>query len=87
MSVLKSNPGSPTNFDLNLYIPVTPDYITIARNAINKNAWSRSNRWFHSQVINQTAIYNNNPSIVTEFAKAENKAKFITPFNFGIYFM
>jgi hypothetical protein len=33
------------NYDSNLYVPVTPDYITITRNSIDKNAWSRSNRW------------------------------------------
>ena len=63
------------NYDSNLYIPVTPDYITIARNSINKNAWSRSNRWFHVDVINATATYNNNPNIATEYATKENKAK------------
>lgn len=70
-----TTPFDASNFDSDLFIPTEPDYITIARNAINKNAWSRSNRWFHTQVINQTAVYNNNPNIITEFAKAENKAK------------
>lgn len=68
-------PYDASNFDSDLFVPFEPDYITIARNAINKNAWSRSNRWFHTQVVNQTAVYNNNPNITTEFAKAENKAK------------
>jgi hypothetical protein len=63
------------NYDSNLYIPVTPDYITIARNSINKNPWSRSNRWFHIDVINATATYNNNPDFVTLAATQENKAK------------
>jgi hypothetical protein len=58
-----------------LYIPVNQDYITIARNAINRNAWSRSNRWFHIDVINATATYNNNPALVTEYATTNNKAK------------
>jgi hypothetical protein len=70
-----TTPFDASNFDSDLFIPTEPDYITIARNAINKNAWSRSNRWFHTQVVNQTAVYNNNPNIPTEFAKAENKAK------------
>ncbi len=63
------------NFDVTLYVPVTPDYITIARNSIDKNAWSRSNRWFHIDVINATATYNQNPSYVTQAATSENKAK------------
>jgi hypothetical protein len=68
-------PYDTTNYDSTLYIPVTPDYITIARNAINKNAWSRSNRWFHIDVINASATYNNNPNILSLYATAENKAK------------
>lgn len=63
------------NFDIELFIPVEPDYITIARNSISKNAWSRSNRWFHVSVINATADYNNNPNILTEYANSDNKAK------------
>lgn len=63
------------NYDSNLYIPVTPDYITIARNSINKNPWSRSNRWFHIDVINATAEYNNDPDFVTIAATQANKAK------------
>ena len=63
------------NYDSNLYVPVTPDYITIARNSIDKNAWSRSNRWFHIDVINATATYNNNPESVTIYATPANKAK------------
>ena len=63
------------NFDSTLYIPLYQDYITIARNSIDKNAWSRSNRWFHVDVINATASYNNNPSIATTYATQDNKAK------------
>lgn len=63
------------NYDSNLFVPVDPDYITIARNSISRNAWSRSNRWFHIDVINNTASYNNNPDIVTTYATAANKAK------------
>ena len=62
------------NFDSQLYVPVDQDYITISRNAINKNAWSRSNRWFHIDVINATAVYNNDPALAN-VATHENKAK------------
>lgn len=64
-----------TAWEGNSYIPVTPDYITISRNAIDKNAWSRSNRWFHIDVINATAFYNNNPSLITLYSSTEYKAK------------
>lgn len=63
------------NYDSSLYVPITPDYITIARNALNRNAWSRSNRWFHIDVINATAKYNSNPNLVSLYATAANKAK------------
>ena len=63
------------NYDINLYIPVTPDYITISRDSIDKNPWARSNRWFHIDVINATAEYNNNPELVTLYATSDNKAK------------
>ena len=63
------------NFDTELFIPVDQDYITVGRNSINKNAWSRSNRWFHVSVINATADYNNDPTIVTTYATGKNKAK------------
>ena len=62
------------NYDVNLYIPVLQDYITIARNSIDKNPWSRSNRWFHIDVINATATYTGNPELATLYATTENKA-------------
>lgn len=63
------------NYDVTLYIPVRQDYITISRNSIDRNPWSRSNRWFHIEVINATAGYLNDPTIATDFATRENKAK------------
>ena len=62
------------NYDVTLYIPVQQDYITIARNSIDRNPWSRSNRWFHIDVINATATYNNDPSIATTYETQANKA-------------
>jgi hypothetical protein len=46
-------------FDEILDGPLTPDYITINRSSVDLNAWSRSNRWFHYDVMLQTAKYNN----------------------------
>lgn len=43
-----------STFDIELYVPVTPEYITINRNSLDRNAWSRSNRWFHQDVLNIT---------------------------------
>lgn len=36
-----------------------PEYITIKRDALDVNAWARNNRWFHLEVLLQTASYNN----------------------------
>lgn len=70
-----TTPYDSTNWEGNSFIPVLQDYITIARNSINKNPWSRSNRWFHIDVINATAQYNNDPSLVSLYAVPNNKAK------------
>lgn len=35
------------------------DYVTINRGSLDLNAWSRSNRWFHIDVLKATAKYNN----------------------------
>jgi hypothetical protein len=40
-------------------IPTTPDYLTINRASQDRNSWSRSNRWFHKDVILSAAAYNN----------------------------
>jgi hypothetical protein len=34
--------------------PGNGDYITIERGALDKNAWSRTNKWFHIDTINRT---------------------------------
>jgi len=39
--------------------PLKPDYITISQASIDHNPWTRSNRWFHTEVISATAAYNN----------------------------
>jgi hypothetical protein len=39
--------------------PVTPDYMTINMASPDLNPWSRSNRWFHIDVIDAAAAYNN----------------------------
>jgi hypothetical protein len=44
--------------DSSLPVPEEPDYFTIDRSSRDLNAWSRSNRWFHIDVINATAQYN-----------------------------
>lgn len=47
---------SNTNWDVKSWDaqtqPTTGDYITIERGSIDRNAWSRSNKWFHIETIN-----------------------------------
>ena len=44
---------------LNYPDEVFPEYITINRSSIDRNPWSRNNRWFHREVISKTAEYRN----------------------------
>ena len=46
------------NFDASLNQPLVTDYITINRASLDLNAWTRSNRWFHTDVITASAEYN-----------------------------
>jgi hypothetical protein len=42
---------------------VIPDYITVNRASLNLNAWSRSNRWFHSDILYLASQYNRDPAL------------------------
>lgn len=59
-----------------IFFPSAPDYILIARNSLDKNPWSRSNRWFHVDVLN-TVIENSPSSPISTAAlgNPENRAK------------
>ena len=46
------------------------DYITITRGSCDHNAWSRSNRWFHKDIISSTATYNKTTIVVDELNRA-----------------
>jgi hypothetical protein len=46
------------------------DYITINRASRDHNPWSRYNRWFHQDVINASAVYNNNTPILDQTSRA-----------------
>lgn len=54
-----SFPYDTTGYDATLNAPIIPDYLTINRASPDLNPWSRSNRWFHIDVINASAAYNN----------------------------
>lgn len=61
--------------------PAEPDYITINRAALDRNAWSRSNRWFHIDVIRATDTYNNT---VTELDNTYRAKRPILEFRPGL---
>ena len=52
------NPWDATGFGASSNLPADQDYLTINRSSIDLNAWSRSNRWFHYDVLVATAEYN-----------------------------
>ena len=47
----------PETFGLD--IDTLPDYLTVNRASRDRNPWTRSNRWFHKDVVLATAKYNN----------------------------
>jgi hypothetical protein len=65
----------------------TPDYLTINRGSADLNGWSRSNRWFHVDVIEATAQYNNIDLILDQNTRAQRPIIEYKPnlqlFNFG----
>ena len=48
-----------TGYDGTTNSPVQKDYITINRGSVDGNSWSRNNRWFHRDVLQAAAQYNN----------------------------
>jgi len=65
-----STPYDSNNFDGNLNQPTVPDYLTINRASLDLNAWTRSNRWFHIDVITASAEYNNTTPVVNNLFRA-----------------
>ena len=58
-------------YSVSFYRPVTPDYITIKRDSIDGNAWSKYNRWFHKAVIEATAVANGYTPVLLETDRAK----------------
>jgi hypothetical protein len=57
--------------DSSLPVPEELDYLTVDRASPDLNAWSRSNRWFHIDVIQATASYNNVPVVYDNLKRAK----------------
>lgn len=70
------------------YDHTVQDYITINRSSIDMNAWSRNNRWFHSDVILASATYNNTVPLYQQEKRARRPIIEFEPdialFNFGL---
>lgn len=58
------------NFEESLNQPQDPDYFTINRASPDLNPWTRSNRWFHEDVIKASARYNNTTPVINNDQKA-----------------
>ena len=65
-----STPYDIGNYDATLNAPEKLDYLTINRASPDLNAWTRSNRWFHIDVINASAEYNNTIPVVDNAYRA-----------------
>lgn len=64
------------------------DYIVINRGAIDRNPWSRYNRWFHKDVIETSARINNKIASIDQDARATRPIIEFEPnlklYNFGV---
>ena len=65
-----STPYDIGNYDATLNAPAVPDYLTMNRASPDLNAWARSNRWFHIDVIYASAEYNNVTPVVDNLLRA-----------------
>lgn len=51
--------------------PTAPEYITMNRSSLDQNAWSRHNRWFHIDVLLQSAEYNGTVATFDQATRAQ----------------
>ena len=61
--------------------PTAKDYIVINRGSLDKNMWTRYNRWFHKDVIEKSALANGQTISVDQTARATRP---IIEFNAGL---
>ena len=74
-------------FDATSDAPTVQDYMLMNRACIDLNAWCRGNRWFHIDVLNATATYNNAILTIDNDARAKRPIlefkKSLKLFNYG----
>ncbi len=86
-----SEPFDILGFDQKLNYPTVPDYITIKRNSVDGNPWSRSNRWVHVDVLRQVSTINNVPFVLDSSMNAKRPIiefeKNIKLYNYGLNYV
>ena len=60
----------------------TKDYIVINRSSIDKNPWSRYNKWFHKDVIEKSSAYNG--EVVSDIDQTARAKRPIVEFEAGL---
>ena len=60
-----------TPYDAALNQPLIPDYLVMALNSPDRNAWARTNRWFHVDVLVAAAEYNKSELVLDNFYRAK----------------
>ena len=68
-------PYDTTGYDVILNQPISQDYITISRLSRDRNAWSRSNRWFHYEVLQATYDYTKSARALQDLESTSARAK------------
>lgn len=58
-------------FDDAVAYPTQKDYLTIKRSSVDRNPWSRYNKWFHKSVIEYSAQLNGVSSALAETSRAK----------------
>lgn len=66
-----SSPFDEYPFDDFLTLPIVPEYITINRSSVDRNPWSRYNRWVHVDVLIATATANNSEIALPQNYRAQ----------------
>lgn len=66
-----STPYDSDPYDAALNQPLVPDYLVMALNSPDRNAWSRTNRWFHIDVLTAAANYNNSELVLDNQYRAK----------------
>ena len=74
-------------FDDFRFVPLTPEYVTINRAALDKNPWSKYNRWVHENTLIETAKANGVPANLPADKRAQRPivefAAGLQLYNFG----